>query len=200
MQKILILFFFLTFGLFAQTKYFLPIPLQQSNGRPINGANVDLYTAGTSTKVYDLTYSDNSPGLYYNTSAFAESVYDVYINGNKTYANVPLGGTVSTADVAGLITDFANDSLTASNGVVYSGRNFALTLQFEQFENREYLEYGSPFGNIFSATVLLNNLKPTCVLLTLILNNNLTTHKKHTLNIFLIIGLVSSFLYGIIIS
>jgi len=128
MRKFAILFLLLTAFAAAQTKYFLPFSVQQSNGRPINGANVDLYSTGTSTKVYDLTYQDNSPGQYYNTAAFAEGVYDLYVNGVAVMTRISLGGSVSTADVAGLITDFANDSLTASNGVVYVDRDFSYKL------------------------------------------------------------------------
>lgn len=130
MKKVLIIILFLTAFLFADTKYFLPIPIQQSNGRPINAANVDLYTTGTSTKVYDLVYLDNSAGAYYYTSAFATAVYDIYVNGTLWKSGISLGEMVSTGDVAGLITAFANDSLTASNGVVYEGRNFSADTTF----------------------------------------------------------------------
>lgn len=71
----------LTVGARAQSKYFLPYVITQSNGRPYNSADVDLYTTGTTTKVYDLTYLDNSGGSYYTTSQIATGTYDIYVNG-----------------------------------------------------------------------------------------------------------------------
>lgn len=93
MQRIAILFLLLTGFLFAQNKYFLPIQISQSNGRPLNSANVDLYNAGTSTKAYDLTYLDNSDGSYYNASAITTGFYDVYVNGRSWRSGIYINTT-----------------------------------------------------------------------------------------------------------
>lgn len=114
MQRIIILLLFFTFYGLAQTKYFLPINVQQSNGRPINNANVDLYTTGTSTKVYDLIYQANSPGNYYNTTSFTQGVYDLYVNGSVVMTGVSLGGDISTQEVINIITEFV-DTLRISS-------------------------------------------------------------------------------------
>lgn len=82
-MKRILLILLLTCAVFPQTKYFLPVQIESSNGRPINNATVRLYTTGTTTLVATLTYLTGSAGFYYwtgGTSTVPWGDYDVYVN------------------------------------------------------------------------------------------------------------------------
>lgn len=82
----------------AQEKYFLPRPVVASNGRPINNANVDLHYAGNGTKLLDMTYLSGSAGDYYSTTVFADSSYDIYVNGVLWRENVHINTSQQTVN------------------------------------------------------------------------------------------------------
>lgn len=127
MQRIAILLLLLTGLLCAQVKYFIPFQISQSNGRPLNNANVDLYTTGTSTKVYDLTYHDNSDGSYYHTAPITAGVYDVYVNGRTWRTGVYISSSAIYYPIPAdsLSTDtlwfFADSGLGSTDGAYELG-------------------------------------------------------------------------------
>jgi len=86
--------------LFATDKYFMPIPVTSSNGRPINDATVGLYQADT--LVYAMIYLENSAGEYYFTSQITQGVYDIYLNGTlwREGIYIEFGQQIVTAEIS----------------------------------------------------------------------------------------------------
>jgi len=86
-QLIQIFVFVLIFiGSAFSQKYFLPIPVESSNGRPIKNEDVDLYQSGS--KIEDLTWLDAGRYYWSDTSAVPEGSYDVYVNDLEWQTNV----------------------------------------------------------------------------------------------------------------
>ena len=63
------------------TRYFLPVSVESSNGRPILNADVDVYDAGTSTKAEDLTWLDAGRYYWTDSTQVPAGSYDIYVNG-----------------------------------------------------------------------------------------------------------------------
>ena len=58
MKKTILLILVLAGIVFGQTKYFLPVPVESSNGRPIPNQTVVIYPTGTTTNGDTLTWLD----------------------------------------------------------------------------------------------------------------------------------------------
>jgi len=87
MKTIIFIILALSLSVFGQTKYFLPVPVESSDGRPIKNATVQLYQSGV--KQYDLTWLD--AGWYYWTNgsdSVVAGVYDVYVAGVLWRTNI----------------------------------------------------------------------------------------------------------------
>jgi len=87
MKKLIFLWLILTSFIFSQ-KYFLPISVESSEGRPIKNANVDLYQSGS--KILDLTWLDAGRYYWTDTSSIAAGEYDVYVNDVEWYSNLAI--------------------------------------------------------------------------------------------------------------
>jgi hypothetical protein len=105
----------LSFGLFAQTKTYLPIDINSSNGRPLNNKTVTLTNTGSTTTVATLTYLTNSDGQYYwtgGTSTVPWGDYDVYVNGKLYRTDISIRNGYTIAQVArDTVTQVLSDSL-----------------------------------------------------------------------------------------
>jgi len=87
MKKLIFLWLILTGFILGQAKYFLPIPVESSEGRPIKNQNVDLYQSGSKTN--DLTWL--SAGWYYwigGEDTVVAGLYDVYVNDVEWRTNI----------------------------------------------------------------------------------------------------------------
>ncbi len=105
MKVILFLLLFIS-SVFAQTKFFIPTPIESSNGRPIQNADVDLYQSGV--KIADLVWLNAGRYYYTDTTVVSPGVYDIFVDGiswqTNTYINYG-------ADVSVTIGAQVNDSL-----------------------------------------------------------------------------------------
>ncbi len=79
MKKIFILFFLVGLA-FGQAKYFLPLPIESSNGRPIKNATILVVPTATTSGYIAMTWL--SSGYYYYTggaATVADGAYDIVI-------------------------------------------------------------------------------------------------------------------------
>ena len=82
----LILIFLLAGALSAQTKFFLPLVVESSNGRPIKNQTVVLYK--DSSPVDTTVWLDAGYYYYTDTTVVTPGVYDIYVNGIEWRTNV----------------------------------------------------------------------------------------------------------------
>lgn len=91
-MKVLYIIFFIPCLLFGQTKYFLPVPVESSEGRPIKNATVELYIANTDTLQQTLTWLDAGWYYYYGgNDSVPFGSYDVYVNDVIWRTNIAVG-------------------------------------------------------------------------------------------------------------
>ena len=98
MRRIILLLLFLASIVLGQAKYFCPVTIESSSGRPIKNATVELYNAGTLTKVATLTWQN--AGRYYYTggeSTVPSGVYDVYVDNVLHLSNIYFGNNDAAA-------------------------------------------------------------------------------------------------------
>jgi len=112
MKKIiffLFTFFILCGVLWGQTKYFLPVPVESSNGRPIKDKRVELYQ--DDVRVDSLLWHEAGRYYYTDTTVVTPGAYDIYVNDilwqESTYINygadissqigIAIGDSISTA-------------------------------------------------------------------------------------------------------
>ena len=124
MKKFILIFLVVFIGqALGQTKYFLPVPIESSNGRPIKNQNVDLYQSGS--KVEDLIWLDAGRYYYTDTTVVVPGAYDIYVNDilwqESTYINygadVGLAVGIQISDSISTATDTASLKLnTGSEG------------------------------------------------------------------------------------
>jgi len=101
-----ILFIILLFcsSVFGATKYFLPVPIESSNGRPIQDATVTLYQ--NSVLIETCTWLNAGRYYYTDTTTVTPGAYDIYVNGiswqTSTYINY---GATTAATISAVITD-----------------------------------------------------------------------------------------------
>lgn len=94
-----IFIFLLPLILFAQEKYFLPIEIESSSGRPIKNARVELYQGGVRTD--SLAWHD--AGRYYwinGADSIPAGTYDIYVNEVAFATNIEIYYT-GAADAIG---------------------------------------------------------------------------------------------------
>ena len=117
MKKLFILFFLVGLS-FGQAKYFLPLPVESSNGRPIQNATVEIVPTGTTSGYISMTWL--SSGWYYYTggaSTVAAAAYDICIvSGTDTTvwrSNISIGGAadVIREELRDSIAAYLDDSL-----------------------------------------------------------------------------------------
>ena len=161
--KIILLFLFLFGFACAQTKFFIPVPIESSNGRPILDADVDLYQ--NSVKIADLTWLNAGRYYYTDTTVVTPGAYDIFVNGiswqTSTYINY---GATTSATIAAVIDDsltFPQDttalklrSLVAgrvaylkqysSTDTLGGGWFFAIDSAFAESGSNDYFDSGIP--------------------------------------------------------
>jgi len=86
MRKYVLLFLVVLIGQSFGQKYFLPIVVESSNGRPIKNQNVDLYQSDV--KIADLIWLDAGRYYWEDISDVPEGMYDIYINGIEYISNI----------------------------------------------------------------------------------------------------------------
>jgi hypothetical protein len=95
------------------TKYFLGVPIESSNGRPIKNATVSVYDSSGTTSQRSCTWQDGS--RYYYTSPLSGDYYDVLVNGITLYDNIWIGDSYASYQLVVSFDDSLNNPHTVTS-------------------------------------------------------------------------------------
>lgn len=139
MKKIIWILLLLQIFVFGQSKSFLPLPIESSNGRPLMNKSVIIYPTGTTTGGTLLTWF--SSGRYYWTGGSVTvptGVYDVYVDGKAYQEGVSINYGESAIQAV-------SDSIAVERAARIAADNSEVTSRNQAISDSLTALYGSVF-------------------------------------------------------
>jgi len=170
MKKFIFLWLILTGLIFGQAKYFLPVQVTTTTGRPMVNQDVDLYQSGS--KIEDLTWLDGGRYYWADTSVVTSGSYSIYVNGVEWQTEVAIyyGASFSLAAIGDIIADslgipnFADTTImktayTVKDGVPINLKQLssANTYGGGFFVQRDSSEIAAKYDSLIFGSVFFNN-------------------------------------------